>query len=155
MKKFFIVLGVIFTCLIVLGSVLFAIAAYRGSKLDAESKAYVDRAVPQIVASWDPKELLNRASPELLKVAPAEKVEVMFKMFSEKLGKYKEYKGSKGDSLVNITPQGKVVTAAYMTQATFEEGDATIRIRAIKHGARWQILEFYVDSKVFMPSAKT
>lgn len=151
MKKFFVVLGVIFACLIVLGIIFISIAAYTGSKLDAESKAYVDRMVPQIVASWDSKELLNNASPELLKVAPADKIESMFKMLSGKLGGYKEYKGSKGDSLVNITPQGKVITAAYITQVSFDKADATVRIRVIKHGENWQVLEFYVNSEALMP----
>jgi hypothetical protein len=151
MKKFFVVLGVIFTCLIILGVIFISIAARTGSKLDAESKAYVDRIVPLIVASWDPKELLNNASPELLKVAPSDKLDSMFKMFAEKLGGYKEYKGSKGDSLVNITPQGKTITAAYITQVAFDKADATVKIRVIKHGEKWQVLEFYVDSQAFMP----
>jgi hypothetical protein len=56
MKKFLAVLGVIFACLIVVGIIFISIAAHTGSKLDAESKAYVDRMVPQIVASWDSKE---------------------------------------------------------------------------------------------------
>lgn len=151
MKKFFIVLGTIFACLIVLGVVLFSIAVHTGSKLDVESKAYVDRIVPQIVTSWDSRELLNNASPELLKVAPADKIDSMFKMLSEKLGGYKEYKGSKGDSLVNITPQGKVITAAYFTQVSFDKADATVKIRVIKHGENWQVLEFHVDSQALMP----
>lgn len=151
MKKFFIALGAIFACLIVLGVVLFSIAAHTGSKLDTESKAYVDRIVPQIVTSWDSKELLNNASPELLKVAPADKIDSMFKMLSEKLGGYKAYKGAEGDSLINITPQGKVITAAYYTQVAFDKADATVKIRVIKHGENWQVLEFYVDSQALMP----
>ncbi len=151
MKKFFVVLGAIFAGLIVLGAIFIAIAAHSGSKLDAESKAYVDRIVPLVVTSWDSKELLNNASPEFLKVAPADKIESMFKMLSEKLGSYKEYKGSKGDSLVNFTPQGKIITAAYFTQVAFDKADATVKIRVIKHGENWQVLEFYVDSQALMP----
>ena len=151
MKKFFTVLGVIFVCLIVLGIILISIAAHSGSKLAAESKAYVDRIVPQILTSWDSKELLNNASPEFLKVAPADKIESMFKMFAEKLGGYKKYRGSKGDSLVNYTPQGKIITAAYITQVAFDKADATVRIRVIKHSENWQVLEFYVNSQALMP----
>ena len=151
MKKFFVVLGVIFACLIVLGIILIPIAAHMRSKLDAESKVYVDRIVPLIVTSWDSKELLNNASPEFLKVAPADEIESMFKMFAEKLGGYKEFKDSKGGSFVNFTPQGKIITAAYITHVAFDRADATVRIRAIKHGENWQVLEFFVNSQAFRP----
>lgn len=151
MKKFFVVLGVIFAALIMLGTVFISIAHHAGQKLDTESKAYVDRIVPLIVTSWNSRELLNNASPEFLKVAPADKIDSMFKMFAEKLGRYKEYKGSQGDSLQDITPQGKVITAAYITQVDFEKADAAVKIRVIKHGENWQVLEFYVSSQALMP----
>lgn len=151
MKKFFAVLGGVFACLIVLGIIFISVAAHTGSKLDTESKAYVDSIVPLIVRSWDSKELLNNASPELLKVAPADKIDPMFKIFAEKLGGYKEYKGSKGGAHVNITPQEKIITAAYMAQVTLDKADATVKIRVIKHGEEWQVLEFYVESPVLMP----
>ena len=151
MKKFFVVLGVVFASLIVLGIIFISIAVHTRSKLDTESKVYVDHVVPLIVASWDSKELLNHASPELLKVAPADKIDSMFKMLAEKLGKYKEFKDSKGGSFLNFTPQGKIITAAYITHVAFDRADATVRIRVIKHSENWQVLEFYVDSQALMP----
>jgi hypothetical protein len=151
MKKFFVDLSVIFVCFIILGIVLMSRAALTGPKLDAESKAYVDRVVPSIVGSWDSKDLLSYASPELLKVAPLDQIDPLFEIAAQKLGKLKAYKGSKGGVSVNATPQGKVITAAYVAQAAFEKADATVRILVIKHGSKWQVLGFVVDSPALVP----
>jgi hypothetical protein len=151
MKKFFVDLGVIFACLIILGIILMSRAALTGPKLDAESKAYVDRIVPSIVGSWDSKDLLSYASPELLKVAPLDQIDPLFKIAAQKLGKLKAYKGSKGGVSVNVTPQGKVITASYMAQVAFDKADATVKILMIKHGRKWQVLGFVVDSPALLP----
>jgi len=37
---------------------------------------------------------MNRASPELIKVAPQDKIEHLFKVFAERLGPLKEYKAA-------------------------------------------------------------
>jgi len=150
MKKFFTVLGIIFLCLLVTGAIGFSMVAYQGAKLDKSSQSYVDQIVPIIIASWSPQELLDRASPELLEVAPRDKVDTMFREFTEKLGALKEYRGSKGDSLINFTASGKVVTAAYMARASFGKGDAEIKISIIQHDKKWQLLEFRVNSDMLI-----
>lgn len=152
MKKFFVILGFVFLCIIVAGIIGFCIAAYHGTKLDKSSKAYVDEVTPLIISTWNSDELFNRASPELLKVAPREKLDAFFKVFAEKLGPLKEYKDSKGSSFMRITPSGKVVTASYLVEATFTQGDAQIRVSIIQHDEKWQFLEFFVDSDALMPS---
>jgi hypothetical protein len=151
MKKLFVILGVVFFCIVITGVIGFCIAAYYGTKLDKSSKEYVDEVTPIIISSWNSNELMSRASPELLKVAPQDKVEAMFQMFAEKLGSLREYKGSKGGSFMNITPAGKVVTASYIVEASFPYGDAEIKVRVIQHHGKWQILEFFVNSESFMP----
>ncbi|OGT98671.1 MAG: hypothetical protein A2298_05280 [Gammaproteobacteria bacterium RIFOXYB2_FULL_38_6] len=96
-------------------------------------------------------ELINRSSPELLKVAPKEKMEELFNAFSKKLGSLKEYKGSKGQSNTSVTTQnGKVITGVYVAEAIFEKAPATIQFRIIKHDNQWQILEFRVNSEALI-----
>ena len=151
MKKLLIVLGIIFVCIIVIGVIGSSIAAYHGTKLDKNSKAYVDEVIPVIVSSWNSQELIYRASPELLKIMPQDKVDGMFKMLSGKLGGLKKYKGSKGSSFVNFSSSGKVITASYVVQAAFEKADAEIKISIIQHNNKWQILEFFVNSATLMP----
>ena len=152
MKKFFSILGGIFAVLIVAAVVGFFILNYFGTGLDEESKEYVDSTLPQIIQNWDVDELINKASPELLQVAPKEKIEELFIMFSERLGPVKEYKGSNGQSNMSVTTQeGKVITGAYVAEAIFEKAPATIQFRIIKHDNQWQILEFRVNSDALMP----
>lgn len=151
MKKILMVFGVIFGCLLLVGTIGFFVLNYFGSGLDKESKAYVDEVIPIIVTSWNSKELLDHASPEFLQVAPAGKVESLFRVFSERLGPLKEYKGSNGQANISLTQQGKVTTAAYVAQAVFEKAPATINIQTILHNDTWQIVQFYVNSDVLVP----
>ncbi len=152
MKKFFTILGGIFAVLIVVAVVGFFVLNHFGAGLDEESKTYVDSNLPRILTDWNADEMMNRASPELMKVAPKEKIEELFKVFSEKLGPLKEYKGSRGQSNVSVTTQeGKVITGSYIANAVFEKAPATIQFRIIKHDSQWQILEFRVNSDALMP----
>jgi hypothetical protein len=137
--------------LIFLGIIGFFAFQYLGSGLDRDTKAYVDEVVPIIAASWNSKELVNRASPELLRVASKERIETLFDVFSKRLGPLKEYRGSRGEAKILLTlQQGKVITGAYVADAVFEKGPATIQIRTIWRDDRWQILSFHVNSDAFL-----
>jgi len=151
MKKFFAVLGGIFAVLIVFAAVGFFVLNHFGNQLDQESKSYVDSNLPKIITNWNVEELLKRASPELMKVAPRDKVEKLFKMFAEKLGPLEYYEGSTGQSNMLVTTQdGYVVTGVYVAEARFVKAPATIKFRIIKHDDNWQILEFHVNSDAIM-----
>jgi len=150
MKRFFVVLGVVFAVLLVVMGVFIGFAAYKGSKLDASSKAYVDANVPPIVSTWSEAELLKRASPELLKVVSAEELSLLFKKLSQ-LGSLVKYEEAKGNSnIVFTSAEGKVITANYVAKATFDKGSATIQIRLIEKNGQWKLLRFYVDSPIFL-----
>jgi hypothetical protein len=145
MKKFFIVLGVIFLALIFLAALGIGIAAFRGSALDKESKAYVDAAVPAIISSWDTRELMSRASPELNQVTAADDAERLFQGLRS-LGKMKKYQGSQGESMTSqILGKGTAISARYLVSADFEGGTAKIYVTLIKHGNLWQIAGFRVE----------
>ncbi len=123
--------------------VLFA----RGSALDKESKAYAEAAVRAIAADWKKAELLDRATPELLaKVKPAE-MDAWFESLS-RLGRLIEFAEAKGQSLMSYrTGSGSTVTANYVVNARFQNGDATFRIGLLKYGDEWRIHGFFVDLK--------
>ena len=151
MKKFFIILGSIFLALIVLGGIGIAFVAVKGSALDKESKAYADLAVPAIVNTWSEKELLDRASPELKKAATIDQLDRLFRMFSG-LGQLQKCEPLQGQAYMAATTQaGKRISADYTAKATFQKGEATIKLGLIKHGDQWQILKFHVDSPALLP----
>lgn len=152
MKKLLIGLGIVFLCLLILGIIGILISANSGSKLDKSSKAYVDEVAPIILTSWNTQELLNRASPELLKFVPIDKLNTLFNMLSEKLGRLKEYKGSEGEAKINIIfPGGRTVRAEYIVRAVFEKGDAEVMVTLIQHNNKWRIQGFHVSSEALMP----
>jgi len=146
-KRFLAIVGGIALIAILLIGGFIGYSAYQGRALDASSKEYVDKNIALIVSSWSKDELLKRASPQLLKVV-AEKpdqIDHLFRGFA-KLGAMRSYDGSKGDSNVSYTNKdGKVITASYIADATFENGNAHITVRLIQTSGSWQFLLFNVN----------
>jgi hypothetical protein len=147
MKKFLVVLGSIFLALIVFGAIGIALIAVRGNALDKESKAYADAAIADIVTIWSEKDLLDRASPELKQAATTDDLHRMFRWYSS-LGGLQKCEPAQGQAIMQT---GKMPTAQYVAKATFQKGQATIKLDLIKHGNQWQILGFYIDSPAFVP----
>ena len=151
MKKALIVLGSAFLSLIVLAIGGLAASHWIVTAADRDGKAYVDRVTPTIVAAWDPSALVGQASPEFLSAAPRAKIDTIFNVFSNRLGTLQRYGGaSRQDYFVNFTLHGPVVTLTYTADATFEKGPATLRIRTVRHGAEWKLLEFFVHSEALL-----
>lgn len=145
------ILGIIFVALVVVVGGLVGYAAYTGGQLDVSSKAYVDAAVPAIVANWSERELTARATPQLLQATKPEQFTKLFKWFGT-LGSMKKYCGSKGDSNVFVSPQGKTVSAKYVACAQFEKGEASIQVTLIQNKVKkWEIAGFYVNSQALVP----
>ena len=146
MRDILIILGIIFLVIVGALATFIGYAAYAGGKLDASSKAYVDETVPVILTNWSKDELIKRASPLLRAKASDEEIAKLFATLSGKLGAFKSYEGAKGDSNVTWTTQdGKLTTAAYVANATFQNGKAEIRIKLIQNNGVWQYLGFHVE----------
>jgi hypothetical protein len=151
MKKLFIGLGVIFLVLVVVIVAFIGYAAFSGTRLDKESKAYADAAIPAIASSWNGQELLSRASPEFQKSAGPADVDRLFGWFKT-LGRLHRYEGAQGQAVTSVTPQtGRVISGHYVAKATFDAGEATIEIELIKHGNVWQIAGFKINSAALVP----
>jgi hypothetical protein len=150
-KRFFIILGSIFLAIIMLGAIGIAFVAVRGNALDKESKTYADAAIPAIVTTWSEKELLDRASPELKQAVTTDQLDRLFRWVSG-LGQLQKCEPSQGQALMSATTQtGKMISAQYTAKATFQKGEAAIKLGLIKHGNEWQILNFHVDSPALVP----
>jgi len=146
MKRFLIILGSIFAVLIVAGVTGFSILVVEGTSLDRESKAYIDDVTPKILADLNQDTLFLYASNELKNSAAPGDFEKIFNWF-EKLGRFVEYKGSKGQCNISITAQnGKQITAYYEAQVEFENGPATVAVTTIKKADTWQLIGFKIIS---------
>lgn len=149
-KRFFMVLGVIFFCLIIAGTASFLVLNLLGGRFDKESKKFADEAITAIVSRWEPMELISRAAPELLRATPADKIVSLFGTFLARLGPLKTYVGAKGQAGFSVSAKERTVTANYVAEASFEKADAVIRVTLIRRGGAWQIFEFRVNSEAFV-----
>jgi hypothetical protein len=151
MKKFLMVMGAIFCGLIVLIIVALIFAAIRGTRLDKESRTYAEAAIPAIVTTWSVDAFFDRASTELTRQVTANDADRLFRSFSQ-LGRLKHCDPARGQSMTSaIIGQPRKTTAHYEASASFEKGDAVIKLDLIKHGNDWQLLGFHIDSPVFVP----
>ncbi|HEY3931967.1 MAG TPA: hypothetical protein VGM58_06305 [Verrucomicrobiae bacterium] len=149
MKKLLIILGAIFLLAIILVGICIGVIAVKGSALDKQSKAYVDRNLPLIFSTWDEQAFLIQVSPEF--TTKKDELDKYFVLFSRKFGNMQSYKGCEGQSYVDISPQhGKVITAVYTAKVIYGAGPADIKLSLIKHGDKWQIAGFDVISEVLL-----
>ena len=149
MKKVIMILGYIFLALIVGLLVGFGSLTVIGKKLDKESKAFVDAAIPAIISTWDVGEIEKRASPEFNADVDYDGLEQDFGVLRQ-LGNLVMYKGSTGDAHITLSLQyGYEITADYTASADFEAGSTNMRMSLIKHGGQWQILDFKINPEEF------
>lgn len=151
MRRALIVLGSVFVALIVLGLGVFTAAYWIATAAEPEGKGYVDRVAPAIVRAWSAEALVAQASPELLSVAPREKIAALLEVFARRLGALERYGGaSRQHYFVTFTLEGPVVTMLYTADAAFEKGPATLRVRTVRRGGQWKLVEFYVQSDALL-----
>jgi hypothetical protein len=144
MKKLLYVLGAA-TFVIVAGVAGVATLVHSGGKFDQESKEFVDGAVPAIVANWDQRQLLDRATPELRGSVTPAGLEFLFQGLS-RLGSLVNYEGATGGANLSYrSGSGAQVTASYVAKARFQNGTAVFRIALVRRDEHWMINGFHFD----------
>lgn len=155
MKKILMILGGIFAVIVLVLGVVAAIFIPRALKLDREATAYIQDAVPKIVAHWDSQELVDRATPELLSSAKSRtEIDRLFVMF-QRLGALKQLDKSKGGITSSaFTGAGTVTLGNYTAKAKFEKGDANVQIQLRRVNNAWKINGFRINSDAFLPPSQ-
>ena len=149
MKKFFTVVGLSFAALLVIGIITFGIIAYQGSGLDEESEKYVNEVTPIILSSLDRKTLFMYADQDLINSAKPEEFDKIFNMFKQP-GSLQDYKGCNGQANINFNGTTKTITAYYEANASFDNGNAIIKVTTIKRDDQWKIIGFHINSPGFI-----
>ncbi len=145
MKKTITALSYILLALIVVIAAVIGTLAVIGKRLDRESKAFVDAAIPAIAAEWDVDEIRKRASPEFEDDVDYDELAHDLDELRQ-MGSLVEYKGSTGESNITISFQlGYEITADYSASADFETASADMQMSLIRHDGQWQILDFRVN----------
>jgi hypothetical protein len=152
MRKFLAIIGAVALVVVAVMAVGIVAAIWQGKVADAESKAFVDTAVPAIAEDWHEQQLFDRATPELRKAAnPVDLAEFFSKLSA--LGSLTKYDGCVGQSMLSyFTGTGSTVTAAYSATAEFKNGTATFSIALLKRDGRWMINGFHVNPNLKSPS---
>ena len=110
-----------------------------------------DNAVRKIF-SVSKEELLKRSSPKLVELVNKnpDGLDQLFKKLST-LGAMTRYEGAKGQAYFSVNyPQGKSISAKYTADAKFEHGDASIQVQMVQTDGQWQIINFHVNSPIFL-----
>ncbi len=147
MKKILMILGGIFSIILIAALSFFGYSAYVGNQYDASSKSYIEKTLPTILQADAASELVKYASPQLVEVLDTKKgdIDFIFKKLTE-LGKFDKLTDLKGDALISITTQsGRIITARYESKAIFEKGQISIVINLINNAGQWQISRFHVN----------
>jgi hypothetical protein len=134
------------TLIIIVAAVIgLGVFFYKGHELDAESKLFIDSAIPAITATWSQEQLLDRSTMELRQSIKPDELNALFDRLSQ-LGPLVEYQGATGQATMSyLAGSGSAVSAAYDAKARFQNGSATFRILLLKRDGRWMIHNFHVD----------
>lgn len=152
MKKFFLILGGIFASILAVIVIAAAIFIPRSLKLDRDATAYIQDAVPKIVAHWNSQELVSRATPNLLSAAKSrDGIDRLFVMFQQ-LGSLDHLGIPKGEVESSAFSGAGVATFGnYTVRSNFKNGEATIQIQLLRLNDGWKINGFHINSDVFLP----
>jgi hypothetical protein len=146
LRRLIYILGGLTLFAIVVAAAGFGIIAYKGHVLDAESKAYVDSAVPAIAGHWSKDELLDRATPELRASAKLDELTALFFNAQSQFGPMLKYEGAIGEAMMSyMAGSGGAVSASYVARAQFRSGSAIFRIVLLKRDGHWMIQNFHID----------
>lgn len=146
MRKFLYILGALTLIGILVSGAGLGVFFYKGNALDAESKSFVDDAVPAIAATWSKQQFLDRAAPELQARVKPEELNALFERFS-RLCPLAEYQGARGEAAMSyMAGTGSTVSASYVAKARCQNGSAMFRIGLVKRDGRWMIRDFRLDT---------
>ena len=141
------VLGGIFLAILLVGIAFYGYTALSGKSLDRESKAWVDKIVPEVVSSWDSQKLIDNGSSEFLQVSSTENIKAGFSQLVDQFGSMKTYVESKGEAGIHLNNFSQTITAEYTAEVQFEKGTAEIYIQGIKENNQWKVRNFQVSKK--------
>jgi hypothetical protein len=142
MRQILSVLGIIFVVVVLVGIVFVGISAYEGNSLDKSSKAYVEQTVKAIFSTWSKEELTKDASPQLAEFIEQHPgaIDRLFQK-SSTLGALRDLGDPEGHADVLYTRgTDKQVTARYVVNARFQNGNAVIVVNAIEVPNGWALL---------------
>jgi len=154
MKKFLTVLGGIFLVILVGGGGLIGYAAFRGAKLDAEAKTYVQATLPRVLSDPTSDNILSFMAPQDKgKINPAAMTQ-FYTYVTINLGAFQACDDLRGSSLVLVSPSGESTMAKYQTRCRFNKASVVATISLRKIGEAWHLAGVFFDTGSLTPASK-
>jgi hypothetical protein len=147
MKNHPLIWGIIIILLVLVGGTYIGTMHLKAKEEGKECRKFTDDFILAIAQDWDTTELIKRASPELLGSIPQEKLDELADTM-RRLGKLKKYSGSVGGPVVHTPKEtDKVIYARLLADAEFDAGAKRFLIDLVRHGDKWQIYSFHIETK--------
>jgi hypothetical protein len=146
MRRIFYGLGATAALIIAIGTFGFFVLTRDATALDADSRAYVESSVVAITAHWDTEELWRRSTPQFRAIANHDELRAFLGAAETALGPLVEYRGAQGRARMLIMNFRAIVSANYVANGGFQNGDADLQLSVVKVGDTWMIDGFRISS---------
>ncbi len=155
MKKFLMIMGGIFLVFVLILAVAVGFLMTKGLSLDAESKKYVEKMLPDFLPAMTPEKFYSYVHPEDQGKLDKQQVEKYLTAFRAGLGEYQSsLSGVRCNANVNITPQGTGTTADCIAEAGFKNGVAKIKILLLRREDAWSLARIDFFSDALLPNGE-
>jgi hypothetical protein len=122
-----------------------------GARASTEGADYASASLIAIAKPWSSKELIERASPQLLKVSPPAKLEAFIGFINARLGSLKTPGALQtGPWQVFAGTQGLQVTTTHFADCEFEKGPGRVSFQLVRRRGVWAIEGFHVNADALM-----
>jgi hypothetical protein len=151
MRKLAIILAIVLSVVVIV-AVLLVVGIRRMLVEQTDAQAYVDRVLPAAFAEWDSDLFFEETTPEFKNVTSSEKLDSLFEICADRLGKMKRYRGAQGNTTVWFPrrPDGETARGFYTAVVDFEKDVARVQVEVVKRDDAWKIVYFFVNSNALL-----
>lgn len=140
MKKFLMVMGAIFVFLIVAFSAVFGAFWVKGSRMDRESKVYVETIMPSLLAEFTTENFIKNVAPANRPSVDRASMDKFTAQVASEFGAYKSSGPLTGEATINFGAGGQMmISAVYTAKVQFEKRPAMMRVVLVSDGQAWSL----------------
>ena len=152
MNRFLTGFGLAIPVVILVIAVFYSLIVYRGADANEESEKFVNQVTPVILAAMNRETFFSYADDELINSASADRYDRIFTWFAT-LGELRSYNGSTGQANIRLSFSGISFSADYEARATFDKGNAVVKVSLVRRGNVWKISGFGISSPALTQSS--
>ena len=145
MRKFLSIAGAVFLLLIVGLGGMFGWLSVKGSKLDAESAAYIQTTLPRALAHASGEDITSFMAADDRKSIQPGALDTFYAYMSMNLGTLTSCDAPKGSSLLMALNGTERITAQYLDRCQFSKANVTAKVTLRKIGEAWSLVGVYFD----------